>query len=336
MKESTSQRLKEIMDMRGIKQIDIVKMAEPFCIQYDVKLGRNDLSQYVSGKAKPTQKKLLILSKALGVSVAWLMGLDVSVDSHDSSITCPMCDCMYRPDNTEELNHHAKRHTQYLNAMKKYGFWLTYQQRENLKHKSQEILNNKNAPESKKIDAAENICKAYFSRSLGAVDFDLRHPDFEEYTSMLLSQQTFKEEFKPVYDTLVKKYGVRNGLPNGHTYYNCLTNENKEENDSNTQKIFAFSPEEKRLLEKYKSLNKKGRIKVNEYIEDLACNPTYTVNEITVDEIQRAIDERNKAAQNELQIAAHGGDGVRVVNVENVRHELIDKLIKENQRRHEK
>nr|DAF01585.1 MAG TPA: Repressor protein CI [Caudoviricetes sp.] len=107
-------------------------------------------------------------------------------------------------------------------------------------------------------------------------------------------------------------------------------------NDSDKENTIAFSPEEKRLLEKYKSLNKKGRIKVNEYIEDLACNPTYTVNEITVDEIQRAIDERNKATENELQIAAHGGDGVRVVNVENVRHELIDKLIKENQRRHEK
>lgn len=74
---TTSERLQQIMQTRGLKQVDILKLAEPFCIKYGVKLGRNDLSQYVSGKVEPGQYKLYILGQALNVSEAWLMGYDV-------------------------------------------------------------------------------------------------------------------------------------------------------------------------------------------------------------------------------------------------------------------
>ena len=51
MKErNTSDRLKEIMAKNGLRQIDILNKAIPFCKKYNVKLGRNDLSQYISGK----------------------------------------------------------------------------------------------------------------------------------------------------------------------------------------------------------------------------------------------------------------------------------------------
>lgn len=75
-KSNTSQRLKEIMSQRGLRQVDILELCKPYCKEYDIKLGKNDLSQYVSGKASPKQNKLFVLSKALGVSEAWLMGFD--------------------------------------------------------------------------------------------------------------------------------------------------------------------------------------------------------------------------------------------------------------------
>lgn len=78
MKESTSKRLREIMDDRGLKQVDIVRLAEPFCKEYKVRLGKNDVSQYVSGKVVPGQDKLKILSLALQVNEAWLMGYSVN------------------------------------------------------------------------------------------------------------------------------------------------------------------------------------------------------------------------------------------------------------------
>lgn len=79
-KFSTADRLKQIMKARNLRQVDILEAAEPYCKKYGVKLEKNALSQYVSGKVEPGQEKLSILGMALGVSEAWLMGYDVSMD----------------------------------------------------------------------------------------------------------------------------------------------------------------------------------------------------------------------------------------------------------------
>ena len=79
-KHSTSERLKEIMSIKNLKQIDIIRLAEPHCNKYNIKLGKNDLSQYISGKVEPGQNKLYILSLALNVNEAWLMGYDVPME----------------------------------------------------------------------------------------------------------------------------------------------------------------------------------------------------------------------------------------------------------------
>ena len=78
--ESTSTRLKQIMEERHLRQVDILTKCKPFCKKFDVKLGRNDLSQYVNGKVEPGQEKLTILGLALNVSEAWLMGFDVPME----------------------------------------------------------------------------------------------------------------------------------------------------------------------------------------------------------------------------------------------------------------
>lgn len=88
MKSSnTSQRLKQLMGSRGLRQVDILHQAEPYCKRFNVKLNKNDLSQYVSGKVVPGQDKLTILGLALGVSEAWLMGYDVSMERNVTPIT---------------------------------------------------------------------------------------------------------------------------------------------------------------------------------------------------------------------------------------------------------
>lgn len=74
---NTATRLKTIMNERNLRQIDVIRMAQPFCEKYGVKLGKNDMSQYLSGKVAPGQEKLTILGLALNVSEAWLMGYDV-------------------------------------------------------------------------------------------------------------------------------------------------------------------------------------------------------------------------------------------------------------------
>lgn len=84
---STSERLLQIMNNRHLKQVDILRLAAPFCEENDIKLNRNDLSQYVNGKVEPRQSKLYILGQALKVNEAWLMGYDVPM--HQKGIVEP-------------------------------------------------------------------------------------------------------------------------------------------------------------------------------------------------------------------------------------------------------
>lgn len=74
---STSERLKQIMAERNLRQTDIVELCRPHCKALGIRLEKNDLSQYVSGKVIPGSDKLKILELALGVNPAWIMGYDV-------------------------------------------------------------------------------------------------------------------------------------------------------------------------------------------------------------------------------------------------------------------
>ena len=80
MKVTTSDRLKYLMETRNLRQADILEKIQPYCQRYGVKIPRNALSQYVTGKVLPKQDKLTILGLALGVSEVWLMGYDVPIE----------------------------------------------------------------------------------------------------------------------------------------------------------------------------------------------------------------------------------------------------------------
>lgn len=85
--ENTSIRLKRLLSERKLKQVDVLEMAKPYCIQHNVRLGKNDLSQYVNGKTEPGSDKLSILGLALNVSETWLMGYDVPMNRDYSPVT---------------------------------------------------------------------------------------------------------------------------------------------------------------------------------------------------------------------------------------------------------
>lgn len=77
MKVNTSDRLKYIIQTKGLRQVDILNKCKPFCEKYGIKLQKSELSQYISGRYEPSQSKLTVLSLALGVPETWLMGYDV-------------------------------------------------------------------------------------------------------------------------------------------------------------------------------------------------------------------------------------------------------------------
>lgn len=76
--ESVAARLKYIMNQRGLKQVDVLNLARPYCEKYNVKLAKNYLSQYCSGKNEPGKDILNVLSLALDVNPAWLQGFGCS------------------------------------------------------------------------------------------------------------------------------------------------------------------------------------------------------------------------------------------------------------------
>lgn len=83
MKQTTALRLKELMEKRNLRQVDILNLTKPLCEEYGIKMNKSDLSQYCSGKTEPNQEKLFVLGKALDVNEAWLMGFDVPMERID-------------------------------------------------------------------------------------------------------------------------------------------------------------------------------------------------------------------------------------------------------------
>lgn len=76
IEESTSERLKKAMELRDMKQADLVRATG---------IDKGSISLYVSGKYSPKGDKLYKLAMALNVSSAWLSGFNVPMNDDDSN-----------------------------------------------------------------------------------------------------------------------------------------------------------------------------------------------------------------------------------------------------------
>ncbi|HZK19528.1 MAG TPA: S24 family peptidase [Treponemataceae bacterium] len=65
-----AKRLRKAMDIRGIKQVELVEVTG---------ISKSAISQYLSGAFVPKQKNTYKLADALNVDPAWLMGKDVDM-----------------------------------------------------------------------------------------------------------------------------------------------------------------------------------------------------------------------------------------------------------------
>ena len=78
--EDFKNRLRQAMNEKGYRQIDLVEKYEDYCKKNNIdnlKLSRSHLSMYLSGKFEPSSPRIAILAKILDVSEAWLIGYDV-------------------------------------------------------------------------------------------------------------------------------------------------------------------------------------------------------------------------------------------------------------------
>lgn len=74
--EPCSKRIKIALSVRNMTQAELCAKA---------KISKSTLSEYISGKYEPSNEKIYFLSQALDVNPAWLMGVDVPMETKKES-----------------------------------------------------------------------------------------------------------------------------------------------------------------------------------------------------------------------------------------------------------
>lgn len=64
-------RLKEALDMRGMKAVDLCEKTG---------IPKSAVSYYLAGKSEPKSDRIYLISKALNIAEPWLMGYDVPME----------------------------------------------------------------------------------------------------------------------------------------------------------------------------------------------------------------------------------------------------------------
>ena len=72
---SFSERLKQAMEFRNYRQIDLVNKT---------KIDRGTISNYLSGKYEPKRINAYLIAEALDINYPWLIGYDVPMETSES------------------------------------------------------------------------------------------------------------------------------------------------------------------------------------------------------------------------------------------------------------
>lgn len=75
---TTAKRIKEGMEIRGIKQTELSEKTG---------ISKGALSSYLSGRYLPKQNNIYLIAKALNVNEAWLMGADIPMERSGTPLT---------------------------------------------------------------------------------------------------------------------------------------------------------------------------------------------------------------------------------------------------------
>ena len=134
--------------------------------------------------------------------------------------TCPECGLLYLDGYAQDVREHNRKHAKYLKACDAFGGRiLSYTEREKSKQEAYSVMRGSERSLPEKRDAAVRWFWAYFSRSVEASEYNLKHPPFEKFVAMLLNRDDWRERLdKDVSDLLVKEYGQLPGIAEGSYY----------------------------------------------------------------------------------------------------------------------
>ena len=77
-----AERLNKALKDKNMKQVDLLNKAT----EMGIKLGKSQISQYVSGKTFPRENVLKFLAKILEVEEAWLAGADSAYNIEETDV----------------------------------------------------------------------------------------------------------------------------------------------------------------------------------------------------------------------------------------------------------
>ncbi len=138
-------------------------------------------------------------------------------------ITCNKCFLSYCNDLNEDIELHNKLHNKYINLAKispSFDDNFINFTDENLKLTYLENIKNSNNIDEKFFNF-KKLSQMYYSRSVLNSEFNVKHPEFNEYVSMLINNNilNLKNEHPEFYTYLVKIFGTKKGLKNGSTIF---------------------------------------------------------------------------------------------------------------------
>lgn len=209
-KHEIAKKMKNARIAAGLTQTQI---AERLGLTYQA------ISNYERGKNS--------IDTSLFMKMCALYHIDPVAVFYENAEICPKCGFSYNPNEQAEV----KMHERFCAAAQYYELCYPWGALGLVKSEAYDILYSEETSFDEKYDASLELLKVYFSRSVGQHNYQLDHPKFDLYASMLLNQNRFEELFgAKVYGALIKKYGKRPGIPEGETTYQIseLSKQNKE------------------------------------------------------------------------------------------------------------
>lgn len=191
---TTGERIKEKRKELGITAEELGEKAG---------VNRSTIYRYEKGDIEKLPISVIeTVAKVLRTSVSYLMG---TTESHK----CEICGMTYMAGDPEDERLHNECHHNFLNAIKRFGFYYPYEKRESIKLNAYNIIDDPDVDMDTKIATATDCLKAYFSRSLETSNFNILHVTFPEYVSIMLNNKeiSFLKE-DAIYEWFRDKYGV--------------------------------------------------------------------------------------------------------------------------------
>ena len=211
-KITTGQRIKEVMAIQKLRQVDILRKTVPYEEVVGTKVSKSHLSNYIADRSKPDAKKLKLLAMALGVSEPWLMGYEVNKTGRSKKTDDSEVELMenYRkltqPRKDKASEFIAELLTEQQNVFKS-GDWKKEVKEARLGTTEIPIKKSKNVLVFKKKDGT-TIYPEVIGAAAGAGTSHYADPDFDAI--MIPTDETYEDSYiMPMYvrgDSMEPKY----------------------------------------------------------------------------------------------------------------------------------